>query len=60
MRFDGQDTVTKRPAGEVDTESDCEIDSTGAGEGMSALRQDDSGEGGGQVRAILNPGSFAT
>ena len=59
-RSDGQDTAAMNPAGEVDTESDCESDFAGTKESTSAFGQDDNGERDEQVRAVLIPGSFAT
>ena len=59
MRYEGQDAAMRCPAGGIDTESDCENDPTGAGEGTPTSREDYTGEKCGQVRAILNPGSFA-
>ena len=61
VRFSGRGAVAKRPAEEIDTESDGESDSTGGGEGIpSVFRQGDRGEEGEQVRAVLTPGSFST
>jgi len=61
VRFSGQGTVTRRPAEEVDTESEGESDSTWAGEGTPSVSvQDARGEEHEQARAVLTPGSFAT
>jgi len=63
VRFSGQEAVAKRPAEEIDTESEGESNSTGGGEDAPSVfrpRQDDRGGEGEQVRAILTPGSFAT
>ena len=61
VRFSGREGVAKRPAEEIDTESEDESDSTTGREGTSSMfRQDDRGEEGERARAILTPGSFAT
>jgi len=61
VRFSGQEAVAKRQAEEIDTESECESESTGGGEGTaSVFRQGDRREEGEQSRAVLSPGSFAT
>ena len=49
----------KGPVGEVGTESDCEGDSTEAGEGIPASTQDCVKDGSGDIRAVLSPGSFS-
>jgi len=59
VRSEDQDIVTRRPAGVIDTESDCESDPTGAVEGTSAPPEYCTGEKCGQVRTILNPGTFS-
>ena len=53
----GQRTTIAPPTGEIDSESDYESDSVGAGETASAPGQDH--EESRLVRATLTPGSFA-